>query len=182
MFDTSYIYHLVDHKAVPIYGVLESWLYKFTTTKKRYLVIVERYQYNIYVIKFYADCHALSKNKYHLLLKDEQPAPIIRTCINIMLEFFALNPRASFGFIGAASVNKTRKGKIVSEGKENTQRFRVYQTLMFNFFGQETFEHSQNVRRSAYLLINRQNQPIDGFKARAEEMFRQMYLNLEEQQ
>jgi preprotein translocase subunit SecA len=52
---------------------------------------------------------------------------------------------------------------------------------MFNFFGQETFEHSQNVRRSAYLLINRQNQPIDDFKNRAEEMFQKMYLNLEEQ-
>lgn len=53
---------------------------------------------------------------------------------------------------------------------------------MFNFFGQETFEHSQNVGRSAYFLINRQNLLIDGFKERAEEMFRQLYLNLEEEQ
>jgi hypothetical protein len=68
MFDTSYIYHLVDHKAVPKGGVNESWLYKFTTTKRRYLVIVERYEYDIYVIKYYAGCHALSKNKYSLLL------------------------------------------------------------------------------------------------------------------
>jgi len=54
--------------------------------------------------------------------------------------------------------------------------------LMFNFFGQETFEHSQNVSKSAYLLINRRNQPIDGFKEKAEEMFRQLFLNPEEEQ
>jgi hypothetical protein len=181
MFDTSYIYHLVDHKSVPKSGVQESWSYNFATNKRRFLVIVERYDGDIYVLKYYADCHALSKNKYNLLLKDEQPAPIIRTCVNVMLEIFAFNPRASFGFIGVNSVNKTRKGKIVHEGKENTQRFRVYQTLMFNFFGQETFEHSQNEERSAYLLINRQNQSVDDFKARAEEMFRKLYLDLEEQ-
>jgi len=98
-----------------------------------------------------------------------------------MLATFKVNPLASFGFIGAHSVNKKRKGEIVPEGKENTQRFRVYQTLMFNFFGQQTFEHSQNLARSAYLLINRQNQPIDDFKKRAEEMFRRLYLNLEEE-
>lgn len=110
MFDTSYSYHLVDHKTVPNGGVLESWLYKFTSTKRRYLVFVERYDGDIYVIKYYADCHALSKNKYNLLLKDERPAPIIRTCVNIMLAIFEMNPQASFGFIGAYSINKTRNG------------------------------------------------------------------------
>ena len=116
---------------------------------------------------------------YNLLLKDEQPALIIRTCVNIMLQIFSVNPKASFGFIGSASVNKIRKGKIVPEGKSNTQRFRIYQTLMFNFFGSETFEHSQSVELSAYLLINRLNDPIDVFKTKAEQMFKELYLNLE---
>ena len=51
---------------------------------------------------------------------------------------------------------------------------------MYNFFGQDTFEHSENIELSAYLLINRQNDPIGVFKERAEEMFKQLYLSLEE--
>jgi hypothetical protein len=180
MFDTAYPFQLVDHKRIPGGGVLEFWLYTFISGRRRYQVRVERYEGDIYVIKYYADCHSQSKNKYNLLLKDERPAPIIRTCVNIMLGIYTANPSASFGFIGAFSLNKERKGKVVQEGKSNTQRFRVYQTLIYNFFGQDTFEHSENVEHSAYLLINRQNDPIGVFKERAEEMFKQLYLSLEE--
>jgi hypothetical protein len=100
--------------------------------------------------------------------------------VNIMPAIYTANPGASFGFIGAYSLHKERKGKIVQEGKSNTQRFRVYQTLMYNFFGHDTFEHSENVEHSAYLLINRRNDPIPDFKERAGEMFKQLYLCLEE--
>lgn len=115
-------------------------------------------------------------------MKDEQPAPIIRTCVNIMLNIFAGNPGASFGFVGSNSVNKTRKGNPIVEGMVNTQRFRVYQTLMYNFFGRDTFEHSENVKHSAYLLINRQNDPIDKFKSKAEEMFEQLYIQMADEE
>jgi hypothetical protein len=179
MFDKAYTFHLIDHKKVANGGILESWMYNFKTTRRRYIVKIERYEGDIYVVKYYADCHSHCENKYNLLLKDEQPAPIIRTCMNIMLQIFSVNPKASFGFIGSASVNKIRKGKIVPEGKGNTQRFRIYQTLMFNFFGSETFEHSQSVELSAYLLINRLNDPIGVFKTKAEQMFKELYLNLE---
>ena len=99
-----------------------------------------------------------------------------------MLDFFRENGYASFGFIGAHSVGKRRKGQTVTEEKANTQRFRIYQTIMFNFFGQETFEHARSVDQSAYLLINRLNEPIDAFKRDAERMFGELYvfLNLEE--
>src|ERR1700722_7660785 len=180
MFDTAYPFQLVDHKRMRNGGVLGSWLYTFISVRRRYQVRDERYEGDIYAIKYYADCHSQSKNKYNLLLKDERPAPIIRTCVNIMLAIYSANTGASFGLIGAYSVNKERIGKIVHEGKRNTQGFRIYQTLMYNFFGQDTFEHSENVEHSAYLLINRQNDPIADFKERAEEMFKQLYLSLVE--
>jgi hypothetical protein len=180
MFDTAYTFNLIDHKKTTSGGVQESWMYNFETSKRRYIVNIERYQWDIYAIKYYANSHSQSKNKYNLLLNDERPAPIIRTCINIMLQIFAGNPRASFGFVGSPSVNKMRNGNIVPESKDNTQRFRVYQTLMFNFFGVETFEHSQNIEHSAYLLINRQSGPIDVFRAKAEQMFRELYIELEQ--
>jgi len=164
---------------MPDGAVLESWMYVFKTIRRRYVVRIERYQGDIYAIKYYANCHSACKNKYGLLLHDEQPAPIIRTCINIMLTIFADNPQASFGFVGSHSVNKKKNGAVVPEGKENTQRFRVYQTLMFNFFGTETFEHSQSVEHSAYLLINRAKQPIEAFKVGAEKMFREQYIELD---
>ena len=182
MFDTAYTYQLVDHKTIPNDQFIESWLYTFTSVRRKYQVRVERYEGDTYAIKYYADCHSQSKNKYNLLLKDERPAPIIRTCVNIMLDIYTVNPNASFGFIGVNSLNKERKGKKIEEGKRNTQRFRIYQTLMYNFFGQETFEHSENVEDSAYLLINRRNDPIADFKAGVEEMFKQLYLSLDERE
>jgi hypothetical protein len=182
MFDKAYTFHLVDHKTTEDGVVLESWVYVFKTMRRRYVVRIERYQGNIYAIKYYANCHSACKNKYGLLLNDEQPAPIIRTCINIMLAIFAANPQASFGFVGSHSVNKIKKGTVILEGKENTQRFRVYQTLMFNFFGTETFEHSQSIEHSAYLLINRANHPVEAFRASAEKMFREQYIELDGQQ
>ena len=180
MFNSEYSYYLLDHKnKVDDPGILELWLYGFRTERRRYLVRVERYEMNIYIIKFHAVCHSASKEKYNLLFNDEKPAPIIMTCVRIMLDFYDRDRRASFGFIGSNSCNKCRRGSLVVEAKDNTQRFRIYQTVMFNFFGRETFEHARNIRHSTYLMINRQNIDTENFRTRAEEMFRELYIAIE---
>ena len=180
MFESEYKYYLLDHKdKIDDSGIMEHWLYGFRTRRRRYIVRVERYDLNIYIIKFHADCHSASKEKYHLLFNDEQPSPIIMTCIRIMLDFFHRDPIASFGFIGSNSCNKRRRGHVIVEGKENTQRFRIYQTVMFYFFGEQTFEHSRNITHSAYLLINKKNADTGDFRKRAEKMFRELYTTLE---
>ena len=166
MFDTAYLFHLLDHKQISVGGSqLATWKYNFRSRRRRYIIEVELYKGPVYVIKYYAKCHALSTQKFNLLLKDEKPAPIIRTCINIMLAVYQRDSLASFGFIGSH--------------KANTQRFRIYQTLMFNFFGTETFEHAQSVKHSAYLLINRSHHPVDQFKSQAEAMFASLYVAFE---
>ena len=140
---------------------------------------MELYNGSIYVIKYYAACHAASQHKYNLILNDERPAPIIRTCVDIMLRLYDVDPNASFGFIGSNSVNKKRKGRVVEEDKMNTQRFRIYQMVIFNFFGPKTFEHARSVKHSAYLLINRHQQPIEQFKQQVEKMFATIYIAFE---
>jgi len=180
MFDTAYTFHLIDHKKVSVDGPhVCTWKYNFRSHRRRYIVEVEKYRGPVYVIKYYANCHAASLNKYNLLLNDEKPAPIIRTCIEIMLNLYHTDPMASFGFVGSHSINKMHNGQFVEEEKGNTQRFRIYQTLMFNFFGTSTFEHTRSVKHSAYLLINRPHYPIEEFKKAAEGMFATLYVALE---
>jgi len=180
MFDSEYSYYLLDHKnKIEDLGILEYWVYGFRTERRRYVVRVERYQMSIYIIKFHAVCHSASNEKYNLLFNDEKPAPIIMTCVRMMLDFYNSDSGASFGFIGSNSSNKRRRGLLVTEAKDNTQRFRIYQTVMFSFFGSETFEHSRNIKHSAYLLINRRNAEIEDFRIRSEKMFKELYINLE---
>lgn len=177
MFDRSYAFNLIDKKTNPDAGVLCRSLYNFVTPRRRYIALVENYRNNIYIIKYYADCHSKSKNKYSFVYNDEYAPAIIRTCVNIMLVCYGDNQMASFGFIGAHSIDKGgKKGSV--ESKINTQRFRIYQQVMFTFFGKKTFAHSRIKQYSAYLMINRKNGKIRPFKKSAEITFSKMYLGL----
>lgn len=174
MFDQYYQHHLIDSKERPETHILHRWTYNFHTHHRRYICLVELFPNHIYVVKYYADAHSQSKNKYRLLFNDERPTRIIRTCINIMLEHLHQDPNASFGFVATSSVNK--KGK--EEKRAYNQRFRVYRSVMINFFGSSTFHHSQNKAYSSYLLINRNQKPIIRFKRQAEKMFTLIYRDL----
>lgn len=178
MFDSGYPYNLLDTKYNPSEYIKCSWNYSFKASVRRYLVIVELYNNDIYVIKYHAICHKKSKDKYSFIYNDEKATQIIRTCINIMLDFYKQNKNASFGFIGANSNKKSTKKGTIIEPKSNTQRYRIYKTLMFNFFGKKTFAHSLNKKYSAYLMINRNNKKIRIFKREAQIIFSKAYLNL----
>lgn len=59
MFESEYSYYLLDHKyKIDESGILEHWLYGFRTRRRRYIIRVERYDLNIYIVKFHADCHS----------------------------------------------------------------------------------------------------------------------------
>lgn len=178
MFDSSYKFNLVDRKNNPDPDILCIWKYNFKSAIRRYIITVELYQHNIYILKYHAACHSKCENKFSLLFNDEKPAPIIKTCVDVMISFYNANNLASFGFIGANSVNKKRKSTIITEGKSNTQRFRIYKLLMFNYFGKETFAHAINKKYSAYLMINRGNGKIRAFRRQAQALFSTLYINL----
>ncbi|MGN6266433.1 MAG: hypothetical protein ACTHM5_12200 [Ginsengibacter sp.] len=178
MFGSGYPFHQIDKKKGVVPYHLYTWKFNFNTNRRRYIVEVELYELNIYIIKYFAACHIKSKNKYRLILNDEKPAKIIRTCIDIMLHFYKNDPLASFGFIGSDSSNKKKKNKTIKESPSNTQRFRIYSTLMSGFFGKQTFSHAKSKKYSAYLMINRKCKGIRQFKRKAELMFEDVYVNI----
>lgn len=125
-------------------------LYTFTSTKTNlcYWVWVEKYDFDIYAVKFHLKNHRHSKSKYNLKTNTYEPRTIVQTCINIMLGIYQENDNASFGFIGSNS-----EGEDVSM----TKRFRFYRTIMATTFSDRHFEHIEYPQKSAYLLVNKDN-------------------------
>jgi hypothetical protein len=174
MFENGYAYRLVDNKANPDPHVHRRWVYTFRSDRRLYMCLVELYNENIYVIKYHATQHKSSPNKYRIILNDEKPTRIMRTCINIMLDIYRSVPDASFGFIASHSLDK----KGVEEEVRNNQRFRIYQQLMINTMDPEVFIHRRNKKYSAYLLINKNRAPKLRI-TQVERRFAEIYPNLE---
>lgn len=123
-------------------------IYTFRSTKSNlvYLVRVEHYKMDIYIIKFYLKSNQNSPHKYNLLTNTFEPRRIINTCIRILLDIYQQDSQASFGFIGA---------NRIGENEDNTKRYRVYKKIVTTYFTDIYFYHHYNVDKSAYILINK---------------------------
>lgn len=73
-----------------------------------------------------------------MLTNDYEPRIIIRSCIEVMLEYYRRNSLVSFGFVAANDLEKDIKGKKINLSG-GSRRFRFYQRMMVNLFGPETF-------------------------------------------
>ncbi|HEY5327758.1 MAG TPA: hypothetical protein VIJ27_12215 [Mucilaginibacter sp.] len=163
MFDieTCYRYCRVgDHSSLTINRkyVEHLTIYSFRTNLYPYLIEVERYPYDIYVLKFYRRKHKGNKQRYNLLSNEGKCSRIVATCFSIFLDIYNQNPLASFGFLGANTVDE-KTGKI--ESKNQTKRFRVYKRAVFNYFGEETFSHFESPDNSIYLAISNKNKFVN---------------------
>ncbi|MEM6831968.1 MAG: hypothetical protein AAF551_15765 [Bacteroidota bacterium] len=147
MFNTSYIENvsLADRKTGIHKNQKSIELYSFNGKSSRYLVEVEAWEMDVYVLKFYSKKHKNSKHKFSLLSDDFDAQGVIGTVIRIAVKILEKNRNASFGFIGSP-----RK----EENQGNTQRFRVYRQIMKNFFGYDTWEHFESEKSSSYLMLN----------------------------
>jgi len=177
MFNQSYPYYLVNKIKYEGHDLSETLLYSFRTEKRRYIVVVEMYKYSTYVIKFYPVSHKLSPKKYNILLNDRHPAPVIRTCVNIMLAILHQNDTANFGFVASNTI----EGKYI-EPKYYNQRFRIYKKLMSYWFPDNLFLHTINEANSTYLLLNRKNQNLEALTERIVEMFIRNYEELDSEE
>jgi hypothetical protein len=182
MFEKGYQFRLIDSRVVNDGFLISFKKFNFKTERRRYVAVVEHYKEEVYIIKYHAACHSKSVHKYNLLFNDEKPAPIIRTCIDIMLDILRQSPNASFGFVGSPSKNKKKLGRTFDEGKPYTQRFRIYERIMADYFGTLTFTHAVNKTNSAYLMINNQKAPIDEFKKYVENEFFRQYPQIGSQE
>ena len=162
MFDigTSYTYCRVgDHSSLTVNRKFVEHLsiYRFKTNNYTYLVEVERYPHHIYVLKFYQRKYKGSKEKFNLLTHEGRCSRIVGTCFSIFMDIYNKNPLASFGFIGAHTIDKKTGA---TEQKNNTKRYRIYSLAVMSYFGEETFTHLADPSNSVYLAISNKNQSV----------------------
>jgi hypothetical protein len=149
--------------------------YSFKSDNNYYLVEVEVYVLDIYIIKFFLKKHKRNPFKYNLLTNENRCSRIVSTCIRIMIEIHDKNPKASFGFLGA---NIIEQESGFEEPKNATKRFMVYKRAMYALFGTETFTHYIDLEHSAYLMISNKNSSVDDVKDSAKKMFEDIFPDL----
>ncbi|WP_290235927.1 hypothetical protein [Bacteroides acidifaciens] len=133
--------------------IIDLWTFRSTKSNKRYIVEVEGFEDEFYGIKFYWKGVEKSKDRYSLLTNDYEPRIIIRSCVEVMLEYYRKNPLVSFGFVAARDLEKDLKGRNI-DIEYGSRRFRFYQRMMINLFGPETFLQASDTTNTIYLMIN----------------------------
>lgn len=133
--------------------IVDLWSFRSSKSNKRYIVEIEEFEEGFYGIKYYWKGVEKSKDRYSMLTNDYEPRKIVRSCIEVMLDYYRRNPYSSFGFVAAPDLAEDIKGKrAVVEG--GNRRFRFYQRMMVNLFGPETFYQVADTTNTIYLLIN----------------------------
>ncbi|MCO5238889.1 MAG: hypothetical protein M9904_02430 [Chitinophagaceae bacterium] len=169
MFSSSYPFYKINHTKPGGAGTdkLIQHNYAFTgKSKKRYIVVVEEYNYFVFIVKFCLQERKCYSDKYNHLSGLNECSRVLTTVGQIMKEIYSKNPYASFGFIGS---------DLPGEGKENTKRFRLYAKVVEQVISPVNFEHKTSVKHSAYLLINRDNNEPD-LMNKMQAMFDRIYI------
>ena len=148
--------------------------FKSTHTTLNYLLRAEYHKGDVFGIKFYAKTHQKSNKKYSLLTNRGYALRILRTCASVVPILLKEYPTASFGFIGSRLLDELRQE---IEAPESTIRYRVYEKVVQDLFGSQTFAHYAYPKISGYLLINRRKD-IESTKQAIERMFMQNYSEI----
>ncbi len=133
--------------------ITDLWTFRSAKSNKRYIVEVEGFEHEFYGLKFYWKGVESSKNRYSLLTNDYEPRKIIRSCIEVMLEYYRANKLVSFGFVAAPDLDCDIKGKKI-DLSNGSRRFLFYQRMMTNLFGTDTFFQVSDTTHTIYLMIN----------------------------
>jgi len=132
-------------------GVIEEFLFKFRTDDGEvYHIKVDRYEMDLFMVKFYSKLHENNPFKYNILLNHYKASRVLAICYKVINQFFIRRFEfGSFGFIGAPSL--FRDGSM--ELKRRTKRFRIYSYMVSSFHGLKSFEHFKDDNLSAYLIF-----------------------------
>lgn len=133
--------------------ITDLWTFRSTKSNKRYIVEVEGFDHEFYGLKFYWKGVELSKNRYSLLTNDFEPRKIVRSCIEVMLEYYRANKLVSFGFVASPDLDKDIEGKKLDVSK-GSRRYVFYKRMMINLFGSDTFYQVSDTTHTIYLMIN----------------------------
>lgn len=138
--------------AISMHNV-DLWTFRSDKSHKRYIVEVEEFEKDFFGLKFYWKGVESSKNRYSLLTHDYEPRIIVRSCIEVMLDYYRRNPEVSFGFVAAPDLESDVRGKRQNE-EEGSRRFRFYQRMMITLFGPATFRQLSDRTKTIYLMVN----------------------------
>ncbi|PIY07595.1 MAG: hypothetical protein COZ18_16715 [Flexibacter sp. CG_4_10_14_3_um_filter_32_15] len=168
MFDAVYKFNYQGYTKTPTqpYTKLHKFSFKCRFNHK-YIIRVEKYEHQVFVIKFYLKNHEQSEKKYQLLSGLNDASRVIATSIAAMIWLYKKDNLSSFGFIGANS-----------EGEEigSTKRFKLYVKLMESFFSSVLFNHKEYEENSAYLLLNKEkSKEYDDLEQIIKELFIKYY-------
>jgi len=153
MFDSilPFSFLMTKYESNPAFHI-KTYLYKIETSAGKYMVHLEEYIRDTYVIKFYPVRFKKYPNKFQILSHDNVMQAVVSTALQIFIQQLVRNPRASLGFIASASIIGS-----IKEEQPNNQRFRIYKQVMENLFGAITFAHFCDITNSAYLMGNKLN-------------------------
>lgn len=153
MFDSYYPYYPLgftkSELVQEIHGIKK---YGFKTDANRYIVEIECYPSQFFVIQYYTAKNKNHPKKFQIMTHEHQCRKIIGTCVKIMHELWVQIPMASFGFVGANTYNPITK---LEEPVDNTKRWRVYKHAMENYFDPDDFTHGSQTHNSSYVLLNK---------------------------
>jgi hypothetical protein len=176
VFDNPYQFTKVGSKRPHnIQSFVKTHIYSFRAEKTRYVVEVEEYSFNIFIIKFYRKSDTMDPLKFNVLTNEFKCSKIIATCVHVLLHIHRNNSNASFGFLGANTITGNYE-----EAKESTQRLNIYKKVMMNLIGDTFFEHHIDIIHSTYLMANKSNVPMDGFVSTVKKLFEEIYPSLED--
>lgn len=152
-------------------------IYKFKSPVTRYAYILraEYHSEDVFALKFYAQKDSKSEYKYAHILNKGDIFNILITCLRSVQVILNDYPTASFGFIGARTIDPISNR---AEDFENTQRFRVYSQIVMSTIGDDTFAHFTYESVSGYLLVNRNAGDFDNKEQLITQMFIRTYENL----
>lgn len=150
MFDTWFEYQYVNRREMN--SICAIHLYRIKASRRQ-TIMVEAHEFTthpICIVKFYDKDDRNSPNRFTTLTRKGNFSRIFRTCINIMLELKHNNPYMSFAFIGAPTPDEKSQGKVAK-----TQRYRIYEYGMAQWFSILHFRHAYIDEHSLYMIFNR---------------------------
>lgn len=140
-----------------------------------YLVEIEKFKLNTFVIKFFLKKHKKNKHRYNLLSNEYKCRMVVMTIVNILLDVLRTNKDCNFAFIGSNTTDNRGNEK---ESKNKTKRFRVYRRVVENKIGPKTFSHFQSEQGSSYLLVNNATENVNDTKEKISNMFKREFPQL----
>lgn len=150
--------------------------YSFRTESSvDYLIEVEEYHHDIYIIKFCQKKLKKHPKRFNVLTGECIMPKIVATCIQVMLQLLKKNPLANFGFLGS---NTIIFGTGPNEPKEETKRFKIYRYAIVNLISEDVFVHHWDTKNSTYLVVNKKHENTDDIKEKANKMFDLLFPNL----